>query len=308
MSLDPTPIHTVHFPAVRPSALAGTWYPGTATALRRTIVDYLDQVTPVSLPGPLLALVSPHAGYAYSGPIAAHSYAQLRLPATHFHSALSGGPTRPAVRRIILCGPLHRAIRRSQIGAFMVPAEDSYRTPLGEVPLDRPWIARLGERVGLTTVQGDEEHSLEIQLPFLQITLERFALVPIMLGEHIDDRGAQSRLEELASALADLADDETLLVASTDLTHLDSYSDVKRIDARLVELVGQFDVDGLAAALRSGEVQACGATGLVAVMRAAQKRGARGAQVLACAASGDITGDKRPGTYTVGYLAAAVYG
>jgi MEMO1 family protein len=195
-----------------------------------------------------------------------------------------------------------------------VPAEDSYRTPLGEVPLDRTWIAKLGERVGLTAVRGDEEHSLEIQLPFLQIALEEFSLVPIMLGDDIGDRGAQSRLEGLASALAEVADgqadDQTLLVASTDLTHLNSYSDVRRIDARLVDLIGRFDVDGLVSALRSGEVHACGATALAVVMRAAaeRERRARGAQVLAYAASGDITGDKRPGTYTVGYLAAAVYG
>jgi AmmeMemoRadiSam system protein B len=131
--------------------------------------------------------------------------------------------------------------------------------------------------------------------------------VPIMLGQHISEPGAPAQLEGLAAALAELADESTLLVASTDLTHLNSYDDVVRIDRRLVDLVKAFDVDGLSAALRAEQVQACGASGLVTALRAAQKLGATGAEVLAYAASGDITGDKRPGAYCVGYLAAAIY-
>jgi MEMO1 family protein len=111
----------------------------------------------------------------------------------------------------------------------------------------------------------------------------------------------------LAEALAALSDEETLFVASTDLSHLNDYQAVVRTDRRLCDLVAAFDVDGLAAALRAEQVQACGATGLVTVFQAARKAGARGAQVLAYAASGDVTGDKNPGSYTVGYLAAAVY-
>jgi AmmeMemoRadiSam system protein B len=128
-----------------------------------------------------------------------------------------------------------------------------------------------------------------------------------MLGEHIGDPGARARVADLAAALADLCDDDTLLVASTDLSHLDNYADVVRTDRRLAELVAAFDVDGLAAALAAGQVQACGAAGLVAVLAAARHRGARGVQVLAQTTSGDVTRNKRPGTYTVGYLAAAVY-
>jgi hypothetical protein len=154
----------------------------------------------------------------------------------------------------------------------------------------------------------DEEHSLEIQLPFLQAVLGEFSLVPIMLGQHISDPGAAAEVDGLATALAGLADPGTLLVASTDLSHLDNYADVVRIDRRLVDLVAAFDVDGLAEALEKEKVQACGATGLIAVLRACQKLGAAGARVLSYAASGDVTGDKRPGVYTVGYLAAAVHG
>lgn len=278
---------------IRPSAIAGTWYPGSAPALSRAIEGYLAGAPAVTMPGKILALVCPHAGHVYSGPTAAHSYAQVR----------GVGFT-----RIILLGPLHRPLWGSRLGPFMVPAEDAYATPLGNAPVDRGFIAELGQRVPLTTVRGDEEHSLEIQLPFLQVALERFSLVPIMLGEQIADPGAATRLAALAAALADLADDATLLIASTDLTHLDNYAEVVRIDRKLVELVAAFDVDALAAALATEQVQACGATGLVAVLSAARRRGATAAQVLAYSTSGDVTGNKRPGTYCVGYLAAAAYG
>lgn len=279
-------------PIIRPSAIAGRWYPDSAVVLRRTVEEYLAAVPPVTLPGPVLALVSPHAGYAFSGPTAAHAFAQVRGAAFH---------------RVILLGPLHRLIRGSRLGAFMVPQEAAYRTPLGDVPLDRTFIAELGRRVPLTPVQRDEEHSLEIELPFLQVALGAFSLVPIMLGEHIGDPGARARVTELAAALAELCDDGTLLVASTDLSHLDNYADVVRTDRRLADLVAAFDVEGLAAALATEQAQACGATGLVAVLEAAQKRGARGVQVLAQTTSGDVTGKKQPGMYTVGYLAAAAY-
>jgi len=280
-------------PAVRESAIAGTWYPGSAPALRRIVEGYLDQVTPVDLPGRVLALVSPHAGYAYSGPTAAHAYAQVRGA---------------RYARVVLIGPLHRPIWGSKLGAFMVPAENAYRTPLGDVPLDRDFVIQLGKRVPLTLVRGDQEHSLEIELPFLQVALGSFKLAPIMAGEYIGDSGAAFHIEQLASALAELCGDEaTLLVASTDLTHADNYTDVVRNDRKLADLVAAFDVDELCAALQAEQVQACGAIGLLVVLRAAQRLGAQATRVLAYATSGDVTGNKRPGTYCVGYLAAAVH-
>jgi hypothetical protein len=209
--------------------------------------------------------------------------------------------------RVVLLGPLHRLIRGSPIGSFMVPSEEAFRTPLGDVRVDRGFIVGLGQHVDLTPVRRDEEHSLEIQLPFLQVALGDFSLVPIMLGESIEDHAALPRLEALAAGLAGLADDRTLLVASTDLSHLESYADVVGIDRRLVDLVNAWDVAGVREALRTGRANACGGAGLYTVLRAAELRGARGAQVLAYTCSGDVTGDKRPGVYTVGYLAAAAY-
>ena len=277
---------------VRPSAIAGTWYPGSAPVLRATIEGYLDEAYPAPLPGRVLMLVCPHAGYTYAGPTAAHAYALLR-----------GAP----FRRVVLFGPLHRPIRGSRLGPFMVPSESAYRTPLGDVPVDRSFLAELARRVHLTPVRNDEEHALEIELPFLQVALSRFVLVPMMFGEYIAETGVPERLSRLAGALAGLCDEETLLVVSTDLSHMDDYADVVRTDRRLTDLVAVFDVNGLCAALHAEEVQACGATGLVAALRTAELLGAQGARVLAYTTSGDVTGDKRPGRYTVGYLAAAVY-
>ena len=277
---------------VRPPAVAGAWYPGSEPELRRAVEDYMAQVEPLTLPGRVIALVSPHAGYTFSGPTAARAFVQVR-----------GAD----YRRVVLLGPLHRPIWGSRLGPFMVPTETAYRTPLGTLPVDREFIARLAGSVPLTPVQGDKEHALEIELPFLQVALGSFSLVPIMLGEHIAEPGALTRVHALADGLAALSDEQTLFVASTDLSHLNDYQTVVRTDRRLADLVAAFDVDGLTAALRTEQVQACGATGLVAVLEAARKAGARGAQVLAYAASGDVTGDRNPGSYTVGYLAAAVY-
>ena len=284
---------------IRESVIAGTWYPGSAPALRQTVEGYLARVSPAQAPGKVVALVSPHAGYAYSGPTAAHAFAQVR-----------GAD----YARVVLIGPLHRPIRGSRLGAWMTPAEDAYRTPLGDVRLDRSFIAELGQRVPLTVVRGDQEHSLEIELPFLQVALSGsspgggFQLVPIMAGEYIGDPGTPAHIEQMAAALAELcADGTSLLVASTDLTHLDNYTEVVRMDRTLLALVDAFDVTGLSAALQAERVQACGAVGLVTVLRAAQMLGARRSQVLTYAASGDVTGDKRPGTYCVGYMAAAAY-
>lgn len=278
---------------VRKSAIAGAWYPGAAPDLRQMVEQYLAQASPDAVPGRVLALISPHAGYVYSGATAAQAFAQVR-------GADYG--------RVVLIGPLHRPIYGSELSAWMTSAEDAYVTPLGEVPVDRTFLAELGRRVPLTTVRGDREHSLEIELPFLQVALGDFELAPIIAGEYIAERATGAHIEQLAGALAELcADGKTLLVASTDLTHFDDYATVVRTDHKLVDRVAAFDVDGLLTALRAEEVQACGAVGLVAVLRAAQKLGARGATVLSYTTSGDVTGNKRPGTYTVGYLAAAAY-
>ncbi len=276
--------------AIRPSAIAGTWYPGEPAALRATVQGYLAEATLLSMKR-VFALVCPHAGYRFSGPTAALAYRQLEGR---------------SVRRVVILGPLHRPVWGSPLGSYNVPGEAAFRTPLGDVPIDHDFVAELGQQVRLVRVRGDEEHSLEIQLPFLQVVLDAFKIVPVMVADDMADADAMERLQALAQALAGLWDEQTVVVCSTDLSHLHDYEEVRRTDEYLVRLLGAFDVDGLAEALRSGRAQACGAVGLVTALHTARAVGATRVQVLGYTTSGDVTGDRQRGAYTVGYVAAAV--
>jgi hypothetical protein len=270
--------------------IAGSWYPGTEAGLTRTIDDYLARVAAQPpLPGRLIGLICPHAGYAYSGPTAAYAYHQLQ------------GRT---VDTVVLMGPSHRA----WVGDYAVSIEDAYETPLGLVPLDLDFIAALANRVSLTRVRRDAEHSLEIQLPFLQRQLADFRLVPIMMSA---DDPAIAR--ELAGALVETIREQperlgrTLLVASSDLHHIENYDQVVGRDQRVVDAVAAYDLEALTAALMDRHSTVCGRMPILTAFYAGQALGADQARVLHHTTSGDVTGDRQPGQYTVGYMAAALY-
>ena len=166
----------------------------------------------------------------------------------------------------------------------------------------------LGKEVPLNRIGLDGEHSLEIQLPFLQQVLGTFTLLPVMLGEPLTSDRSLAACHELSAALTNvLRDRKALVVASTDLSHLLDYNDVVRHDRVIVELVERFDIEGLARALVEGHGQACGGAPVVTTLLTAQALGANRAKVLHYTNSGDVTGNRRPGSYTVGYMAAAVY-
>jgi AmmeMemoRadiSam system protein B len=276
--------------SIRQSVIAGSWYPGQPDVLRRTLAGYLAEAEKVELEGELKALVSPHAGYAYSGPTAAYAYKQLE--------------DGPAFDTVAVLSPLHQAY----LGRFAVTKADYYETPLGLVEVDADLVEALGKEVTLNRVGNDGEHSLEIQLPFLQQVLGTFTLLPVMLGESLSNDRSLATCRELSEALAKLLRDrKALLVASTDLSHLYDYNDVVRHDRVMVELVERFDIGGLARALMEGRCQACGGAPVVAALLTAQAWGANRAKVLHYTNSGDVTGNRRPGNYTVGYMAAVVY-
>ena len=276
--------------SVRQSVIAGKWYPGQPDALRRTLEGYLADAEKVELEGELKALISPHAGYAYSGPTAAYAYKQLE--------------DGPVFDTVAVLSPLHQAF----LGRFAVTRAGYYETPLGLVEVDAELVDALGKEVTLNRVGFDGEHSLEIQLPFLQQVLGTFTLLPVMLGESLTSGRGLAACRELSAALAKLLRDrKALIVASTDLAHLYNYDDVVRHDRVVIELVERFDVEGLARALIEGRGQACGGAPVVAALLTAQALGANQAQVLHYTNSGDVTGNRRPGSYTVGYMAAAVY-
>jgi AmmeMemoRadiSam system protein B len=274
---------------IRPSAIAGHWYPGTESALARMVDDYLASVNQEPVTGELLGLISPHAGYAYSGQTAAHAYHQLQ------------GRTFDTV---VLMGPSHRA----WVGEYATSEEDAYATPLGLVPLDRPFLEALDGRLPLHRVRHDAEHSLEIQLPFLQRQLDDFALVPILMNA--DSAAAAQRL---AAALAEIAQERaaegrrTLLVASSDMHHIPDYQEVLRRDQAVVDAVAAFDLEALTLRLMDPASTVCGRIPILAMLHAARQLGADATRVLHHTTSGDVTGQRTTGQYTVGYMAAVVY-
>ena len=274
---------------IRQSVIAGSWYPAEPDELRRTLAGHLAEAQKADLEGKLHALISPHAGYAYSGPTAAYAF-----------KLLEGGP---CFETIVILSPLHRGYG----GRFAVTTASHYETPLGLVEVDGESVEALNEEVPLNRMGHDGEHSLEIQLPFLQQVLGQFTLLPVMMGESLTSGQDLMGCHELSLALTTvLRNREALIVASTDLAHLYDYDDVVAHDRVVIELVERFDVEGLARALIEGRGQACGGAPVVTALLTAQALGANRATVLHYTNSGDVTGNRRRGSYTVGYMAAAV--
>jgi AmmeMemoRadiSam system protein B len=236
-----------------------------------------------------MALISPHAGYAYSGQTAAYAYHQLETC---------------DVDTIVLMGPSHRA----WVGDYAVSAENGYETPLGIVPLDHSFVADLEERVPLRQVRRDAEHSLEIQLPFLQRQLGHFSLVPIMMNAE-EPTKARKLAGALVQTIRQRAEENsrTLLVASSDLHHIDNYDEVVRRDQQVVEAIADFDTEALTRLLMAPGCSVCGRMPILTTLHAAKALGANSVQVLHRTNSGDVTGQRQLGQYTVGYLAAAIY-
>jgi AmmeMemoRadiSam system protein B len=278
--------------AIRPSPIAGTWYPGSRDALQKTVDDFLAHADYFPTDDELIALISPHAGYAYSGQTAAYAYRQL---------------TPRQFDTVVLMGPSHY----DDFGAYAISAAQYYATPLGPVELDRKFIDALAAQVPLTRVTQDREHSLEIQLPFLQRALGDFKLVPIMMSLpfYIVGEEALAPCQQLADALADLAATQRVLfVASSDLSHLSDYQAVKRFDARTEELIAAYNIPDLVRYLWQAHVcRACGDAPIVTALLAAKQLGADRARVLYRTNSGDVTGERDHADYVVGYMAAAVY-
>ncbi len=268
---------------IRRSTLAGTWYPGAPETLAQTVDNLLTQAGDHDLEGELVGLIVPHAGYAYAGPVAAHAY--RLLVGRQFDS-------------VVLVGPSHYA-------AFDTWAIDDlpwWETPLGLVPIDRELTEEISHRIPLRRVRGDREHSLEIQLPFLQRTLVQFAAVPIMMIDQSPD-ACQALADSLAEAIRQ-AGKRVLLVASSDLSHFHRYDTALQLDRLVERRVDEFDPLSLAADLDAGRCEACGGGPIIAVMLASRALGANAAQALRYANSGDVIGDR---SRVVGYLAGAIY-
>lgn len=260
---------------VRQAAVAGMFYPGDALTLSRDLADYLGAVPPApTLPAAPKALIVPHAGYIYSAPVAAPAYARL-------------SPLKNIVRRVVLLGPCHRVA----VQGIAMPAVSHFATPLGQIPLDRDALDSLRAlpQIVVSDAAHAEEHSLEVQLPFLQTTLGDFALVPLAVG-----RASTADVAEVIEQL--WGGPETLIVISSDLSHFHAYAEARRIDGATV---GQIEA---LQALTSFE-QACGALPINGMLEIARRRGLS-IQLLDQRNSGDTAGDKQR---VVGYASFALY-
>jgi AmmeMemoRadiSam system protein B len=246
---------------IRPPAVAGLFYPGQPEELRDTVSEYLAQA-PASAGAPPKALIVPHAGYIYSGGIAAAAYAQL-------------AHRRSQIRRVVLIGPSHRVY----LEVMAVPAAEAFQTPLGVVPIDRELKSRVLQLSQVVEADAPHasEHCLEVQLPFLQTLLHDFTLLPVALGSV--SPGA------VANLLAEVwGGNETLVLVSSDLSHYLPYDAARKLDAITIDAILRYDTH------LTGE-QACGCTGINGLSALARERGLSIEEIARCN-SGDTAGDR----------------
>ena len=260
---------------VRPAAVAGAFYPAQAAALSRDIHALLEQADKAGAegsPGVPKAIVVPHAGYIYSGAMAARAYA--RIATAHAR-----------IRRVVLLGPVHRV----PVRGLALPASAFFATPLGEVELDQQAIAdiRALPQVSVSQAVHAMEHSIEVQLPFLQSVLDDFKLVPLAVGDATPEEVAQV-LERLWGG------PETLIVISSDLSHYLPYQTARQVDGETVQTI-------LALRAQLSHEQACGGTPINGLLLAARKHPLQ-AELLGVCNSGDTAGDRQR---VVGYASIA---
>ena len=267
---------------VRAPAVAGMFYERSPVALGKNIDEMLNRVQLPKVEGTVRAVVSPHAGYVYSGFTAAHAFKLLE------------GRKYDCV---IAVGPSHQ----EYFDGISIYSGDAYETPLGNVPINHEVRSELlqGEKSIIASVAGHRaEHSLEVQLPFLQCVLKEFSVVPIIMGDQ-----RRQLCEQLSVALLRvMTNKNVLLVASSDLSHFHPYDEAVLLDTRVIQAVERFNPDVFIDELEEKSFEACGGGPIAVAMKTAQQVGANRVKVLHYCNSGDITGDK---SGVVGYLAAA---
>ncbi len=287
---------------IRPAGVAGSFYPADPLKLASMIDGMLAQAHPPAIQGHVLAVVAPHAGYPYSGPVAAYSYSLLK--------------GRKFARVVVIAPSHYEAFRFSS-----VYDGDGYATPLGTIPVDKAFAQKLAKmsgdirlsEIGHAAIPGRAEHALEVQLPWLQRTVGDFSLVPIIMG---DQSYASSRA--LGLALAKLIQDEktghakkntaestedTLIVASSDLSHYHPYDEATQMDHRTLDALQAWDYVNMSRNFDARIWEACGGGPIIAAVIAAERLGADQAKLLRYANSGDTSGDR---SRVVGYGAVAL--
>lgn len=284
-------METQQFRDIRPSPIAGTWYPGEPTELRAQVEAFLEKATAPALSGEILGLVVPHAGLVYSGFTAAHAF-----------KTLIGS----SFTRVILLSPSHQYYREP----LLTSGHEAYATPLGQVPVDHEALSSLRMLMKVTSgpditpIRRDREHSLEIELPFLQVVLPQgFKLVPLMLVNQSMDL-----VKALSDALAGFMltrppEEKTLLVASSDLSHFYTEKQANQLDKRVLSALEAMDVFELFMLNTSGRGQACGMTPILTVLRTCRNLGADKLVIADYRTSAAVTHDADS---VVGYGSAVI--
>ncbi|MCX5807108.1 MAG: AmmeMemoRadiSam system protein B [Proteobacteria bacterium] len=271
---------------IREPAVSGMFYPGNPEILRRDLAKYMENAVFDAVEGEVIGMISPHAGYVYSAPVAAYGYKSLL------------GRIYDAV---IIIAPSHRV----NFEGVAIQNNGGYRTPLGIVDIDEDLseeILKEGSAVNINTKAHIGEHSLEVQLPFLQVVLNSFKLVPLIMGTQ-----DLSVCEELSRCLYEVlkkSGKHFLIVGSSDLSHYYPYDEAVNIDKVIVEHLEKFNTQGLAEDFSRNKCEACGFGTMITTMMVSEKCGATGSKVLKYANSGEVSGDK---SGVVGYVSSVFY-
>jgi len=269
---------------IRKSVIAGTWYPGNPSILRADIEKLLHNVPGGKIEGTITGLIVPHAGYVYSGQVAAYAYKMIK------------GETFDAV---ILLGPSHRTFFRG----VSIYDRGGYETPLGVVPVNVSLatdIMAQSKMISYIPSAHSQEHSLEIQIPFLQVVLGEFHFVPLVLG----DQDYQTCITLAESIVRAISNRRVLIVGSSDLSHFHSYERAVNLDSIVLQRIEKMDAGGLLKDLEENVSEACGGGPAAVTMMVCKKLGSDRAKILKYANSGDVTGDRGS---VVGYASAVLY-
>ncbi|MBN2148450.1 MAG: AmmeMemoRadiSam system protein B [Anaerolineales bacterium] len=272
---------------LRPSPIAGQWYSSDPQRLAASVDGFIEQAKLPPLSGQVMGIIAPHAGHIYSGPVAGYAFATLR-------------GLQPELVAVV--SPMHHPYHQ----ALLTTAHNAYQTPLGSLPVDADALQTLDAQLkellgtGLAYVKQDPEHSLEIELPFLQRIIPKgFRLLPVMVRDQ-----NPNTIQALGLALAKtLQGRNALLVASTDLSHFYPERLAQALDAEMLRRIETFDPQAVLSAEDEGVGFACGRGAVAAVLWAARELGADTVQVLHHATSGNVTGDY---SQVVGYGAAVI--
>jgi len=272
---------------IRLPVVAGSFYPADPKVLAQEVKHYLDNV-PISkvIPERPMGLICPHAGYMYSGPIAAFAYKQIM------------GKKYEA---IMVIAPSHRAY----FSGISIDKVDKYQTPLGMVTVDKDFVEGIlgkSSLIGYYPQAHIQEHSLEVQLPFLQIVFGEFKLIPIIMGEQ--EAFVCEELARILSEVIKTKNKDILIIASSDLSHYHPYSQAQELDQRIIDRINAFDPQGLASDLKLHRAEACGGGPIITALLLGKYLGANKAKVIKYANSGDVSGDY---SGVVGYVAGVMY-